>query len=135
MEFPDGSRVRGAGLAERDTNRRWREHGLYLDARWAPSWPSELIDWPDLGTPTDDVAAARAIRRAFEHARAGAKVEVGCAAGIGRTGTVLACMAVLAGVASDEAVGWVRHHATPRAVETSAQERWVRRFADLAAIR
>lgn len=133
MEFPDGIVVRGAGLADRDTNREWRDRGLYLDARWAPTWPAELVDWPDFGTPADDVDAANAIHRAVEHARAGANVEVGCAGGIGRTGTVLACMAVLAGVARDDAAAWTRRRATPHAIETSAQERWVSWFADHAA--
>ena len=41
---------------------------------------------------------------------AGERVEVTCGGGTGRTGTVLACMAVLAGVAADDAVGWVRAH-------------------------
>ena len=128
VHFPDGTRVRASALAERAANATWREHGLYLDARWAPSWPATVLDWPDLGTPSSDREAAAAITDAFERARRGERVEVGCLAGRGRTGTVLACMAVLAGIPADGAVGWVRAR-LPGAVETSAQEAWVRRFA------
>ena len=74
------------------------DFGLYLDARWAPTWPAALIEWEDFGLPRDPVAAAAAIRNAFARASAGEIVEVGCVGGLGRTGTVLACMAMLAGV-------------------------------------
>jgi protein-tyrosine phosphatase len=67
---------------------------------------------------------------AFARARRGDVVEVGCVGGLGRTGTVLACMAVLAGEPADSAVDWVRREYNPAAVETSAQEHWVRWFAD-----
>lgn len=49
-------------------------------------------------------------------------------AGRGRTGTALACIAVLDGVAPQQAVAFVREHYDPRAVETPWQRRYVRRF-------
>ncbi len=128
IHFPDGSLVRAAGLQERAVEAAWRGHGLYLDVRWAPTWPAEVLDWPDLGTPTDDRGAAAAIRRTHRLARSGVHVEVGCLAGRGRTGTVLACIATLAGIPAEDAVAWVRRR-LPGAVETSAQEAWVLHFA------
>ncbi len=130
VRFPDGMIVRAAALEEREVNAAWRQHGLYLDARWSPTWPAQLVDWPDLGTPSDDRAATEAIQHAFALAADGTHVEVGCLAGRGRTGTVLACMAVLAGVPAAGAVDWVRRHHTPGAVEGSAQEAWVLAFAE-----
>ena len=56
-------------------------------------------------------------------------IEVGCAGGLGRTGTVLACMAVLAGVPAPDAVSWVRRNYRVGAVETPEQERWIDWFA------
>jgi protein-tyrosine phosphatase len=56
-------------------------------------------------------------------------VEVACGGGRGRTGTALACLAVLDGVPAHEAVGYVRAHYDARAVETPWQRRYVRRFA------
>jgi hypothetical protein len=126
--FPDGTRVRACGLAQRDDNRCWRTFGLYLDDRWQPDWPAEVIDWVDFGLPRAPEDAARSIRAAFERARKGERVEVGCLGGLGRTGTALACMAVLAGVPPEEAVAWVRAHYQTQAVETTEQEAWVHWF-------
>ena len=129
VTFPDGSRVRAASLADRREDDRERAYGLYLDERWAPSWPADLIAWPDFGLPDDDDAAARLITGAFVRARRGELVEVGCLGGSGRTGTVLACMAVLAGVPPADAVSWVRAAYRRGAVETAEQEAWVEWFA------
>jgi protein-tyrosine phosphatase len=129
VTFPDGTRVRASSLRERVADDPERAFGLYLDARWEPTWPAEVIDWPDFGLPADRDAAARAIESAFDRAREGALVEVGCLGGSGRTGTVLACMAVLAGVPAGEAVAWVRSHYRPSAVQTPGQEELVAWFA------
>ena len=59
---------------------------------------------------------------------AGERVEIACGGGRGRTGTALACIAQLAGIAPDAATAWVREHYDPRAVETPWQRRYVRRF-------
>ncbi len=128
--FPDGTTVRASSISERVVDDPMRSFGLYLDIRWAPSWPAEVIDWPDFGLPADSDRAADQITAAFARARRGDVVEVGCVGGLGRTGTVLACMAVLAGVPAASAVDWVRREYRPAAVETSAQEQWVRWFAD-----
>jgi Swiss Army Knife protein, DSP-PTPase phosphatase domain len=129
VTFPDGTRVRASSLSERRVDDPERSFGLYLDARWQPSWPADLIEWEDFGLPVDAEAARRLIQSAFTRARGGELVEVGCLGGTGRTGTVLACMAVLAGVAPSEAVAWVRMAYRSTAVETAEQEDWVRRFA------
>ena len=55
-------------------------------------------------------------------------VEIACAGGHGRTGTALACLAVLDGVPSRAAVCYVRAHYAARAVETPGQRRFVARF-------
>ena len=57
------------------------------------------------------------------------RVEVACRGGTGRTGTALACLAVLDGVPPDQAVGYVRAHYRPHAVETRAQRAFVERFS------
>jgi protein-tyrosine phosphatase len=62
-------------------------------------------------------------------AKKGELVEVACYGGLGRTGTVLSCLAVRAGVHYPDAVAWVREHYDPRAVETTEQDRFVERFA------
>lgn len=133
VTFPDGSRVRASSLADRRVDDPERAYGLYLDERWAPTWPADVIAWPDFGVPADPDVAAREITDAFLRARRGELVEVGCLGGSGRTGTVLACMAVLAGVQPEEAVPWVRAAYRPEAVETPEQEAWVQWFAGWAS--
>ena len=127
--FPDGTRVRASSLLDREEHLSGRDFGLYLDPRWNPTWPAEILDWPDFELPRDGAHAAAQICGAFSRAKDGQGVEIGCIGGLGRTGTVLACMAVLAGVDSSDAVAWVREHYRPRAIETPEQERWVDWFA------
>lgn len=127
--FPDGTKVRATGWPSRDENREWREFGLYMDAKWQPTWPAIVLDWPDFEVPSNPEVAAAEIQAAFRKARSGLRVEVGCLGGTGRTGIVLACMAILAGVEADRAVGWVRKNYSPYAVETPQQEAWVMWFS------
>jgi len=116
--FPDGTTVAASPLRARRAVDPRRDFGLYLDKRWAPTWLAETIDWPDFGLPRDPEDAAARIVSTFERAKRGERVEVGCAGGLGRTGTVLACMAILAGVRAEEAIAWVRTNYDPRAIET-----------------
>lgn len=46
-------------------------------------------------------------------------VYIGCRAGIGRTGMMIACLAKLAGI--EDPIAWTRAHYHPDAVETEAQ--------------
>jgi hypothetical protein len=133
VTFPDGTCVRAASLADRLADDPERAYGLYLDERWAPAWPADVIAWPDFGLPDAPEVAARQITDAFLRARRGELVEVGCLGGSGRTGTVLACMAVLAGIPPQEAVPWVRAAYRREAVETAEQEAWVQWFAGWAS--
>ena len=130
--FPDGARVRASSLSERRVDDPDRAFGLYADPHWEPTWPADVISWRDFGLPEDPEVAARQIATAFDRARRGELIEVGCLGGCGRTGTVLACMAVLSGVPPEDAVTWVRAAYRPEAVETPEQEEWVVWFAGWA---
>ena len=68
--FPDGTRVIASSLLDRDEHLSGRDFGLYLDPRWNPTWPAELIDWPDFELPRDSARAAAQIRAAFSRAKA-----------------------------------------------------------------
>ena len=129
VTFPDGTQVLASGWLERKPGGPAPDFGLYLDPSWTPWWPAVQLEWPDFGVPSDRVVADREIRAAFERARNGERVEVACIGGHGRTGTVLACMAVLAGVPPAEAVEWVRSTYCRRAVQEPAQQYWVERWA------
>lgn len=125
----DGRRVRGRGLRSGLPEGPEPTFGLYLLGRPpAPTtWESRWVRWPDFRLPSDPDDATDALGEAFARA-ATERVEVACGGGTGRTGTALACLAVLAGVPADEAVAFVRAHYRARAVETPAQRRFVARF-------
>jgi protein-tyrosine phosphatase len=55
-------------------------------------------------------------------------VEIACGGGRGRTGTALACLAVLDGLPASDAVAYVREHYDRRAIETPWERRYVNRF-------
>jgi Protein-tyrosine phosphatase len=137
--FPDGTLVRGRSLRDPLPGGPLPDYGLYLAGRpwrqrrrrrrFEPGWEADWIAWPDLRPPADPQQAARAILEAFRRAREGGRVEVACRGGSGRTGTVLACMATLAGVPAAQAVAWVRAGYRARAVETRRQRAWIEWFA------
>ncbi len=102
------------------------DFGLYLDERWKPPWPHDHLDWPDFGVPDDQAMVVEVLESLLDRARAGQRVEIGCYGAHGRTGTALACLAVLCGHAGDDAVSWVRANYCERAVETDDQEAFVR---------
>ena len=102
------------------------ERAVHLDERWQPPWPHDLLDWPDFSVPGDPAPVVAALESLLQRARAGERVEIGCDGGHGRTGTALACLAVLCGHAPDDAVSWVRATSCERAVETDEQEAFAR---------
>lgn len=135
LRLPDGVWIRGRGLRRPLPEGPVPDFGLYLGSdrlrrrhESALPWPQEWIQWPDFLLPRDPDQAVRRIRELHERARAGETVEIACGGGVGRTGTVIACLAVLAGVEPADAVAWTREHHHPRAVETPWQRRWVLRF-------
>jgi hypothetical protein len=130
LVFPDGTAVLASGWFDRVALGEFPDYGLYCDRMWEPTWPADMLDWPDFGVPRDLAAADALILSAFRRARAGERVEVACVGGHGRSGTILACMAVLAGVPAASAVQWLRQHYCERAVQEPSQQYWVERFAE-----
>ncbi|MFJ4786214.1 protein phosphatase [Streptomyces sp. NPDC088794] len=131
LRLPSGRLIRGRGLRHPlDPAAPTPSYALYLLGR-RPAvvpWESRWLRWPDFRLPVDRVDARAALVEVWE--RAGdERVEVACGGGRGRTGTALACLAVLDGVPAGEAVAYVRAHYDRRAVETPWQKRYVRGFA------
>ncbi|MDT0188319.1 protein phosphatase [Microbacterium sp. ARD31] len=129
VELPSGRRVRGRGLRSGIPHGPEPDLGIYLLG--APPepvpWESRWVRWPDFRLPADRDEAYAVLREAWERS-ADERVELACDGGRGRTGTAIACVAVLDGVPAKDAVAWVREHYHPRAVETPWQRRWVGRF-------
>jgi protein-tyrosine phosphatase len=105
------------------------EFGLYLLGSRPPplGWESRWVRWPDYRLPRDRVDAADALHELWRRAET-MRVEVACAGGRGRTGTALACLAVIDGLAPRDAVDYVRKGYHPGAVQTPWQRRYVARF-------
>ncbi|WP_299956383.1 protein-tyrosine phosphatase family protein [uncultured Modestobacter sp.] len=130
LTLPSGRRVRGRGLRvppPPGPAPRFAVHLLGRRPEPVP-WPARWVRWPDFRLPADPADLRSALAELWERC-ATERVEVACAGGTGRTGTALACLAVLDGVPPQEAVAFVRAHYRPRAVETPGQRRFVARFA------
>ncbi|WP_320779885.1 protein phosphatase [Streptomyces sp. CRN 30] len=130
LRLPSGRLVRGRGLRRPlGPEEAHPTYGVYLLGERPPEvpWASRWVRWPDFRLPADRADARAAFAEAWERA-AGERVEVACGGGRGRTGTALACLAVLDGVPAAEAVAYVRRDYHRRAVETPWQRRYVRRF-------
>lgn len=127
--LPSGRLVRGRGLCRGQWGATSPEFGIYLlnkQPKPVP-WESRWVQWPDFRLPHDRRDARDALREAWRRS-ASERVEVACTGGRGRTGTALACLAILDGVSPRDAVAYVRERYDPRAVETPWQRRYITRF-------
>ena len=123
--LPSGRLVRG---------RRWSdqtepapERGLYaLRSDLRSPWPYTWLQWPNFGLPVSREEAWAGIERSWRATEIEC-VEVACGGRRGRTGTILAAMAMLDGFDADEAIDWVRTVYDRRAVETPWQHWWLQR--------
>ncbi|MEV4510492.1 protein phosphatase [Dactylosporangium sp. NPDC049525] len=130
LTLPSGRAVRGRPLSRPVPDGATPTLGVYLLGREpaATPWPARWVRWPDFGLPKDPAALRLALEAALLEAETG-RVEFGCGGGRGRTGTALACLAVLDGVPAGAAVAYVRQHYSRHAVETPWQRGFVKRFA------
>jgi hypothetical protein len=126
LTLPSGRQVRGRSLRSGVPPGEVPQFALLLSWRRPAEqpWPSRWVRWADFWLPSSPEDARDALRDAWRKA-ADRRVEVACGGGVGRTGTALACLAVLDGVAAEEAVAFVRREYLPRAVETPWQRRFV----------
>ena len=126
LRLPSGRLVRGRGL------RRPLPAGPVPPSRcicWATNRP---VSWEAGGFTGPTSGCRPTAQQPPTHCEAWTRakterVEVACGSGYGRTGTALACLAVLDGIPNREAIAYVREQYAPRAVETP----WQRRFVTL----
>jgi protein-tyrosine phosphatase len=129
VSFPSGRRIRGRGLRHSLPQGPVPDFAVYLlGRRPAPTpWDQRWVRWPDFWLPANHVEAVDALREAWLRAES-ERVEVACMGGHGRTGTALACIAVMDGVPPGQAVSFVRDRYGP-AVETPWQHWYIRHVA------
>lgn len=127
IDLTSGRSLRGRSL-RRDVAGERPQFGLYLGGRPREfDWENRWLSWPDFGLPRDREAFRAAVLLAWARSKC-ERVEVACAGGRGRTGTALACIAIVDGVDPADAVRFVRAHYDRRAVETPWQKKFVARF-------
>jgi hypothetical protein len=83
---------------------------------------------PDGGVPADAAGVALLVETILAALRAGQRVVVHCAGGLGRTGTIAGCCLVAAGVEPGRALELLRATRGPDCPENEAQKRYVRAF-------
>ncbi|WP_425423370.1 protein-tyrosine phosphatase family protein [Shimazuella kribbensis] len=129
LRLPSGRLIRGRALRRPLLPGPQPTFALYLlGHRPSPvAWENRWIHWPDFWLPINRDTTAEALREAWERAEF-ERVEIACGGGNGRTGTALACLAVIDGVPNHQAVAYIRQHYAPHAVETPWQRRFVSRF-------
>ena len=129
LDLPSGRRVRGRGLRRPPPEGPAPDLGVYLLGRPPRpcAWEVRWVRWPDFRLPADPADLRAALTEAWARS-ATERVEIACGGGTGRTGTALACLAVLDGVRPEDAVAFVRRGYRARAVETRAQARLVAGF-------
>jgi protein-tyrosine phosphatase len=129
LRLPSGRLVRGRGLRNGLPVGPEPTFGVYLLGKKPDpvSWDARWIHWPDFRLPTDRGATRTILAEALDRL-SNDRVEIACGGGKGRTGTALACLAILDGVPATEAVAYVRANYDRHAVETPWQKRYVRSY-------
>lgn len=109
------------------------DFGLYAEVKWNPIWRNEFINWPDYSIPKNLNIACEQISSAYEKAVDGSDVEIGCWGGHGRTGTILACMVLLAMQGDwtpEQATAWVKTSYCGKAIEVDEQKWFIKFFSN-----
>lgn len=114
-------------LVEDTELERWGDPDI-VQAAAAAGLDVRRFPMPD-GEPPTSIEEMDAILAALDEARVDGDAAVACMGGVGRTGTVAACVLVRAGVPPRDAIERVRDVRHPEAVETRSQERFVAAYA------
>ncbi|MCB9737971.1 MAG: dual specificity protein phosphatase family protein [Deltaproteobacteria bacterium] len=101
-----------------DYEARLQAHGLVLHHEVVADQGAPPTDADDKIARLDQVLLGR-----------GVDVVVHCMGGLGRTGLLAAALLIRRGMGADEAIAAIRAVRSPRAVETEAQEAWLRGYA------
>lgn len=128
--YPDGATLHGSSHTGTVPAGYKPDFAVYLDKIWTAETLAIQVPWPDMSVPdlADEhmIALVDLIGRMIGK---GQTVEVGCIGGHGRTGTLLAMVALEHGVDTpEEAVKYVRANYCDQAIESATQEWYVAKY-------
>jgi hypothetical protein len=125
------------------------DFGIYMCSTWrqdlSPFWtdgayvkrvaairqyPALVVDWPDMGSLKPELLD-QLVEICLSKMRQGKWIDIGCNAGHGRTGSLLACLiARKEHLTGEQAIAEVRRRYCQHAIETKLQENAVREYID-----
>ncbi len=116
-------------LMEVEEMARWQMQNYFAQARKVGL---ETVHFPirDMDIPDDRAAVRALVRKLHDHLGAGRRVVIHCLGGLGRSGTVAACLLTENGLSAREAVRLVRQF-REGAVQTQAQEDFVYAYREI----
>ncbi len=124
--FLEGVSLYGSRFHHREAEEDVPDYGVYLDKAWAEGdVVGTLIPWSDFGLPRVSLRSVHKVCVETLERATREIVEVACLGGHGRTGTFLACCAVVNGMTAGEAIAHVRDKYCDKAIETKKQEWYV----------
>jgi len=109
------------------------DFGVYLDSGWVAIvvgyYPALIVDWPDMTAPKPE-SLIRLVDICLSKMRQGKVIDIGCSAGHGRTGTLLASLIVrVEHLDGATALREARRRYCSRACETRDQQESVINYA------
>lgn len=131
ITFPSGARIRGRPIRYYKISENLPDYILILSSfhpRHPPETEVHWIKWPDFCLPVNKLEARHALQLTLKRA-AHSRVDIACRGGVGRTGTALACIAILDGMDPASALKFIRNTYHPRAAETPWQQWYISNFA------
>ena len=115
-------------LMEDDEQARWQMHG-YDEAAQQAGLSVRRYPIVDVNVPTDPASFRTLVEEVYTDLSAGKTVVVHCLGGLGRSGTLAACLLIRAGMDAEEATRLTRTY-RPGAIEKdSKQPEFVQRFS------
>lgn len=116
-------------LMETDEMERWQMQNYFAEAQ---NVGLETVHFPirDMDIPSDKAALRGLVAQLHNHLSADKRVVIHCLGGLGRSGTIAACLLTENGLSAHEAVRLVRLF-RKGAIQTAAQENWVHVYAQM----
>lgn len=132
VKLPDGTEIICSSQHDpKDRDDAYPDFGCYMASSWKPDWRSYWLNWNDYGLPNMSMAVVdQIVDDLLKMSREGYRVEIGCIGGHGRTGSLLALLALKAGIDDPEkAIEFVHTTYCEEAIESARQEWYIEAYS------